>query len=611
MTRSARHSGKARIVILIVRLLRRLLPYLPKDARRFLSFYVAVTVLLSLIDAAALGLLAISLGSIITGNSVSIPLIGAVKESDYVVLLLVVSLAIIGKSLASILFQWYATRVVSRFELELGDQLFGAYINSPWALRIAKNSSQLVRLADTSITQTMTGFLIQAMMIPTLLVTAVGVVGIIVVAEPLTALITFVYLGLIGWVLNSLLSRRSVQAGRVLRDYGLRVASLMTDMLSALKEITLRDKTDEVRAEVRESRKRSTRARANLTFFHMVPRFVIDSALIGGFLIIGGVSYAVGGIDAALASVALFGVAGFRLVPSITGFQNVITSTHSTAPHVERLIDDIVEAGNARAEQLGGGDQEVPERPKILSLVDVSFRYAAHAPEALSGLSFDIPFGSRVAFVGASGSGKSTVIDLILGLLTPTRGEVLVDGIPLSDMSRGWRARVGYVPQDVALFDGTIGQNVALTWASGYDREAAERALRKAQLWDVVVERSGGLDARVGERGLSLSGGQRQRLGIARALFTEPVVLVLDEATSALDAQTEAAVMESVNALGREVTVISVAHRLSTIQHSDAIYNLDGGKIIAHGSFAELVRTDPSFAQQARLSGLGGPAAPQ
>jgi len=591
-------------VIVIVRLLRRLLPHLPRDARRFLAVYTGVTIVLSLIDAAALGLLAISLGSIISGNAVSLPVFGAIPESGYVTFVLSISLAIIAKSLLSILFQWYATRVIGRFELELGEELFRAYLNSPWTLRITKNSSQLVRLADSSLSQTMSGFLIQAMTIPTLVVTAAGVVAIIVVAEPLTALVTFVYLGLIGWLLNFVLSRRAVQAGRVNRDYGLRVASLMTDMLAALKEITLRDKSDEVAMVVRASRKRSTRARANLTFFRMVPRFVIDGALIGGFLVVGGASYLVGGLDAALASVALFGVAGFRLVPSLTGFQNVITSTHSTAPHVERLIDDIREVSAARGALPEAGDRPMPETPSVLSLTDVSFRYAPAARNALEGISLSIPFGSRVAFAGESGSGKSTLVDLILGLLTPTGGDVEVDGVSLAEMSRAWKSRVGYVPQDVALFDGTIGQNVALTWGRDYDRAAAERALRKAQLWEVVEQRPGGLDARAGERGIALSGGQRQRLGIARALYAEPVVLVLDEATSALDAQTESAVMASVDALGRDVTVIAVAHRLSTIKHSDVIYYLDSGRIRASGSFAELVRDEPSFARQARLSGL-------
>lgn len=283
----------------------------------------------------------------------------------------------------------------------------------------------------------------------------------------------------------------------------------MTDMLAALKEITLRDKADEVALVVRASRERSTRARAraNLTCFRMVPRFVVDAALIGGVLVVGGVSYLIGGFDSALASVALFGIAGFRRVPSLTNFQNVLTSTHFTAPHVERLLNDIREITEARKELPEAGDQPLPKNPAFLSIDGVSFRYAPRANDALKDVSIAIPFGSRVAFAGESGSGKSTMIDLILGLISPTSGSVRVDGVPLAEVSRSWRSLVGYVPQDVALFDGTIGQNVALTWDRDYDRDAAERALRKAQLWDVVESRPRGIDSRVGERGISFSWG--------------------------------------------------------------------------------------------------------
>ena len=194
---------------------------------------------------------------------------------------------------------------------------------------------------------------------------------------------------------------------------------------------------------------------------------------------------------------------------------------------------------------------------------------------------------------------------MLLGLLSPTEGRIMLDAQDLDDVMAAWRRRVGYVPQDVALFDGTIAQNVALAWEGRPDLERVERALRRAQLWEVVEKREGGVNARIGDRGMALSGGQRQRLGIARALYNDPIVLVLDEATSALDTKTEADVVQAIRSLQGEMTVISVAHRLATIRDNDRIVFLADGRLVAQGSFDEVRRAVPEFATQASLAGLG------
>jgi ATP-binding cassette subfamily C protein len=219
-------------------------------------------------------------------------------------------------------------------------------------------------------------------------------------------------------------------------------------------------------------------------------------------------------------------------------------------------------------------------------------------------MSVDIPLGSSLGIVGPSGAGKSTLIDLLLGLSVPSSGAILIDGHPLNSVLRQWRGRVGYVPQRVALFDGTIAQNVALTWSDEIDRERVQTALERAQLGSLIASRGAGIDERIGERGVSLSGGQQQRLGIARALYTDPLVLVLDEATSSLDTKTEDEVTKSIKALQGEVTLISVAHRLSTIKDYDRICYVDEGVIVSQGSFREVAAELPSFAEQVFLAGL-------
>lgn len=593
-------------MVTIIRTFRELLPLLPGDARRFLLAYMIGTSILALVDVVAIGLIAAALGSMIAGREIPLPIIGSISPSEYVWFLLVIALIVIAKSVASLSLQWLATRRFARFELEIGDRLFGAYIRAPWMERLGRNTAQLVRLADVGIANTVSGFIIPVTTLPALIVTSTSVLAVIVIADPVTALVTILYLGLIAFLLARVLSKRSVQAGRVNRDYSFKVASLMTDMVAALKEITLRDKAGQVAKVVHDNRIHSTRARSNIAFLSAVPKFVLDAGLIGGFLLVGGVSYLLNGPAGALASVALFGVAGFRLVPSLTGLQSLLTTTLSNGPHVQAVLADIRAADGYRARAEVIGREPIHGEPRALHLRDVGFTYPSADRAALHGVDLTIPLGSSVGIVGSSGSGKTTLVDLLLGLLSPTEGVILLDDARLDDVLGAWRRRVGYVPQDVALFDGTIAQNVALEWGGEIDREQVERALRRAQLWDVVAARPGGIDAPVGERGMALSGGQRQRLGIARALYSDPLVLVLDEATSALDTKTEADVVAAIRALHGEVTVLSVAHRLATIRDNDLVCFLADGRLLAHGTFDEVRAAVPQFADQAALAGLAG-----
>ena len=589
---------------LILRTVRQILPLLPARARRFIIGYTTFSALLALLDTAALGLLAVSLTAMVSGGDIHLPLVGTVGPDGYIPIILVISGLIIGKSTIAIGIQWFATRRFSEFELEIGDRLFEAYIKAPWTDRLSRNTAQLVRLADVGIANTVSGFLFPAMTLPTLLVTTTSVLLVIIVAQPLTALVASLYLGLMALVLSLVVARKAVQAGRVNRNYSFRVATLMTDMVGALKEITLRDKAGEVARVVHRNRIHTTRARANVIFLGAVPRFVLDAALVGGFLLVGGVTLLVADQATAFAAVALFGVAGFRLVPSLTSLQSIVAQTHTNAPHVQAVIEDIEASREfiARAEVIGR--EPLDGEPKVLELVDVEYTYPGAETPALAGVSLRVPMGSTLGVVGSSGAGKSTLTDLLLGLLVPTGGTVQIDGRNLEDVLAAWRSRVGYVPQEVALFDGTIGQNVALDWEDDYDRDRVRTALERAQLWDFVAARPGGVDGRIGERGMTLSGGQRQRLGIARALYSEPLVLVMDEATSALDTRTEADVAAAIQELRGEVTIISVAHRLSTIRDNDQVAYMRDGRIVAAGSFTEVVAAVPEFAEQAALAGL-------
>lgn len=584
--------------------LRELLELLPRDARSFLIRYSVSSSALAMLEIVALGLLAMVLGPLASERPVVLPLIGEVPAEQVVWVLVTACVIMIVKSMIALAQQWYVTRRMARFELAIGDRLFNAYIRAPWLERLKRNSAELVRMADVGIANTTSGLLLPVASLPSQVATFVSVVIVLFVAEPVIAAITLGYLALIAALLYGWVSRRAVVNGRRNRDFSFRTATLMTEMVQALKEITLRNKAAEVAEHVNTNRAVAVQARATIGFLGAIPKFVLDSAMILGFLLIGGYGFLTGGPAAAFSAIALFGLASFRMVPSMLQFQAVMTSTASTLPHARAVIRDIkaAEAYTVEAETVGYG--ALAEEPQELVFSDVSFTYPGSDTPALANVDLTIPFGSHIAFVGASGAGKSTMVDLILGLLTPTEGTVRVDDVDLTEVLGTWRAQVGFVPQDVALFDGTIGQNIALTWGDEYDRSAADRAAERAQLATVVRSRDGGLDARVGERGLALSGGQRQRLGIARALYSDPVVLVMDEATSALDTHTEDAVTTAISRLRGSVTVITVAHRLATVRNADLICFFADGRLAARGTFAQVVAAAPDFARQARLAGL-------
>jgi ATP-binding cassette, subfamily B, bacterial PglK len=581
-----------------------LLPLLPAAARRYLWFFALVSAALTLLDTAALGILALMMTPLITGSSVRLPVLGEVGADAIVWWLLGAALLMIVKSLVSIWLQYRATRRFARFELDIGAQLFHAYIRAPWTERLKRSSTQLAQMSDIGIANVISGVLYPAASLPTEIIGISSVLLILLVSQPLTALITLVYLGGIAFLLFIWISKKAQVAGRVNRDYALKMVTLIAEMVSALKEITLRDKSGEVGEQIQSVRLHVARSRANIRFLQAVPKFVVDMALIGGFLVVGGVAWLANGQQSALAAVAVFSIAGFKIIPGITRAQNFATTINSNIAYTTAVVQDIDDARRYEREAQELGHTPMPASPKLLRLSQVEFTYPGADRRAVQDIDLTVPIGTSVALVGSSGAGKSTLIDLLLGLIVPSHGSIDVDGQPLPEVLADWRSRVGYVPQDVTLFDGTIAQNVALTWSDDVDEAQVAEALEQAQLLDVVRSRPGGIHGRVGERGLTLSGGQRQRLGIARALYVKPLVLVLDEATSALDTATEEAVAAAVRDMHGDVTVVSVAHRLSTIRHCDQVCFMKDGTIVSRGSFDEVVRSSSDFAEQARLSGL-------
>jgi ATP-binding cassette, subfamily B, bacterial PglK len=593
----------------IFKILGPLLKTLPDGSRRFLTGYAVASAALALLDVVALGLVAALLPGLVGGEDVTFPVLGNLTEQGLVLpLLIVICLLIVLKGVLAVLLLRYATKRFARHEVAIGDRLFAAYLASPWEKRLGRNSAEIVRSVDVGVGITVSGVLMPAMSLFGELGTLAAVVVVLFVAQPVIAVVTMIYLGLVALLLAKVISPRAVAIGRENREWSNRTAKTLYEALGALKEITLADRAGEVQEQVHATRTRSSFARAGAIQISQIPRYVLETALVVGFALLGGVGYLTGGPAGAISAIGLFAVAGFRLIPSLTRMQAVQSSVNTSGSFARQIVQDIREGEQEMARQTAERPQhELPARAADIVLRDVSFSYPEARSPALHSVSIRIPAGSHVAFVGASGAGKSTMVDLLLGLLEPSSGRIEVAGEPLGSVLKSWRRRIGYVPQEVSLFDASVAQNVALAWdPDKVDRDRVRTALDRAQLLETLNAREGGIDALVGERGLALSGGQRQRLGIARALYDNPRVLVMDEATSALDTATEAAVTTAIGQLHGDVTVITVAHRLSTIRDADVVFFMRNGTVAASGTFDEVVARVPDFAQQAALAGLAG-----
>lgn len=587
--------------------IRSVLNALPTGSKRFILRYTAATMALSVLDLVSLGLLAVALPGMISNKPTTLPVIGTISEiGQYMVILAIVAGTIVLKSLLNMLVVRIGTRRFASHEVAIGDKLFAAYMSTPWVERLRMNSADIVRSVDAGVNSTVYGVLIPASSLAGEIVNTAAVLLVLTIAQPTTAALTVVYLGLIALFLSRVISRKSVLHGRRNREYSFFTSRLITEAVATLKEITLRGATAGIATAVHKNRVEASRSRATLSFLSVVPRYILESALIVGFILVGGIGWITGGQTGAVSAIALFAVAGFRIVPSLTRFQAILSQMHSNTSFAELVLGEIEKAEQRKIEVTPEDTATLPaSSARDIVLTEVSFSFPDADSPALDRVTLRIPAGSHVAIVGSSGAGKSTLIDILLGLLAPTDGVITVGGQPLRSVLNSWRASIGYVPQEVALFDASIAQNVALSWdPKQVDPARVVTALDRAQLSSMVDAREGGINAPIGERGMALSGGQRQRLGIARALYSDPGVLVMDEATSALDTATEAAVTQAIRELVGHLTVITVAHRLATIRHADIVFFFKDGRLEASGTFQEVVDAVPDFAEQAALAGL-------
>lgn len=481
----------------------------------------------------------------------------------------------------------------------LAFRLLGSYLSQPYEFFLSRNTADLTKSLFSEVTEVVDGVLLPFLKFVSGSLVAILISVLLFIVEPwLTVAVGLVLggsLGVIYYISRRLLSRLGSDRVKANQDR-FRMAN---EALNGIKELRLAGRTANYLSRFENASRAYAKYQATNKIIGDLPHFAVQGIAFGGVLVL--VLYLMGrqgGFDEATPLIALYAFAGYRLLPAFQQIFKNGTSLRFYSAGLDSLHHELIELG--RHVPIAAGTHEQP-KGRIggdICLRGVTYYYPSTPTPALDNLSLEIGKGACVAFVGSTGSGKSTLIDLMLGLLEPSVGTIFVGAKELKGENlRAWQNNIGYVPQSIYLADATVAENIAFGIPPELiDRAAVERAAVAAHIHDFVTSKlTGGYDASIGERGVRLSGGQRQRIGIARALYHDPDVVVFDEATSALDNATEAAVMEAVNELAGLKTIILIAHRLSTVKSCDAIFMLENGKLTGDGTFEELIKHNAAF----------------
>ena len=575
----------------------------------WVSSTIAVSLVLAGLD--TLGVAAmIPLTQLISGTGPESGVPGVVADiagtSDPTTLIPIVAAGIailfIAKSVAAIVFRWWLLGRTTRVNAEVATELLRRYVLAPYADHRGRRMSEIYRNINDSTAQA-ASVLISVVSLFTDILMLAAIVAVLAIAAPIVTIATVVFFTVFVVGLQHLLRGRQSRVGEEMAESSLQGWQFLLPGLDGFREARLTSSASGFVSGFERARLRSARASRELGILAELPRYALE---IGFVVAIVGISlflFATGTPGSALTILGLFGAASLRALPTM----NRVT-THLATIRTGRVGLGILIGAARELETSGSYDEHPREDIRYggdVVIDDLTFAYADSEHPVLDGVSLVIAQNKTTAFVGSSGAGKSTLLDLVLGLLEPTRGSIECGGRSIFADRAAWYVNLGVVPQDVFLINDTISANIAFGVPS--DRVQPERVMEAAsmaQLADLIVELPHGFDTVVGERGVRLSGGQRQRLGLARALYRRPSVLVLDEATSALDNETEHEISETLSGLKGSMTIIIVAHRLSTVRGADTLVFLKDGRVDATGTFEEVRQTSDDFARLVTLGEL-------
>ena len=524
--------------------------------------------------------------------------IGINTTEQFLLALGVLVFVLLVTSLAFKALTTYAqTRFALMREYSIGKRLVEGYLHQPYSWFLNRHSADLGKTILSEVSTVIGGSMIPLMTLMAQSTVALALLILLIIVDPQLALSVGVVLGLIYAGIFAVMSGWLKRLGQARIKANQERFTAVSEAFGAAKEVKVGRLEQAYVKRFAKPAEIYAKGRATAQVIAQLPRYALEAVAFGGILLV--VLYLMaksGSFATALPIIALYVFAGYRLMPALQQIYGAFTRLRFASPALDALHRDL---GSLQTTNIRYDYPSPLPFTQAIRLEQVSYRYPNASHQALSDVDLSIPADSTVGFVGATGSGKTTTVDVILGLLEPQKGRLSVDGQPITaDNRREWQRVIGYVPQHIYLADDSVAANIAFgVNAREIDQQAVERAAKIANLHEFV---SNDLPQRyattVGERGVRLSGGQRQRIGIARALYHNPKVLILDEATSALDNLTEQAVMEAVNNLGHDITIIVIAHRLSTVKKCNQIYLLEQGEVKASGTYDELTRRNLQFA---------------
>lgn len=505
-----------------------------------------------------------------------------VADSDSLVIMLgaIVGVVFLAKNILTVLLLRWQFSVLFAAEAEVGTRMLSRYLTRPWLSVLNRNSSELIRNASVSTSHLFLSFLIPGFTILVEGLLTLAVIGLLLFVDAGVALLAATLFILSGFVYFLVVKARLHLVGTQFQQANFEVLNHLKQGIGAGREIRILGREDAFIEALRQSRQLYARSQVARSVLTQIPRYYFEAVLVIIVVVVIAAATATRPTTEIAPVLALFAVASLRLINSASRILASAQQVRIGAPAVEAVSAELLDR-DGRSNESGSGEREAPHRGESGIVLDgVTFSYGRDLA-VLDSIDLRIAWGEFIGIAGPSGSGKSTLFDIMIGLLRPTQGSFRVDGREVDSQDKSWCTRIGYVPQSVYLSDDTLRRNVAF----GIPDEAIEddrvmRAIEMAQLGDFVDSLPDGTETRIGELGAALSGGQRQRVGIARALYHDPDILFLDEATSALDTETEEQIVQALETLRGQKTLVVIAHRLSTLRSCDRILTLSRGRIV-------------------------------